>query len=102
MEENSKSTYINNKLLNYKRGVLKLELDLIDCNQKRYDLVKELAAALKQIEKVDNKCAELSGKIGQLSAFQVTYRRTITKLSSKVASLELEKNAESKKRYVFF
>ena len=28
LEENSKSTFIKDKLLNYKKGVLKLELDL--------------------------------------------------------------------------
>ena len=102
LEENSKSTFIKDKLLNYKKGVLKLELDLNDCNQKRYDLVKELAAASKQIEKGESKCTELSGKIAQLSSFQVTYRRTISKLNSKIGSLELERNEELTKKLVCF
>ena len=100
LEENSKSTFIKDKLKNYKKGFLKLELDLNDCNQKRYDLVKELAAASKQIEIGENKCNELSRKIAQLSSFQVTYRRTITNLKSKIGSLELERNEELTRKLV--
>ena len=98
LEENGNSNYIQDKLLSYKKGVLKLELDLNICNKKRFDLVKELSTAATQIENGDKKCTELAEKIVQLSSSQVSYKRTITKLTSKITTMELEKLAEWRKK----
>ncbi len=98
LEKNGNSNYIQDKLQSYKKGVLKLELDLNICNKKRFDLVKELSTAATQIENGDKKCTELAEKIVQLSSSQVSYKRTIAKLTSKITTMELEKLAEWRKK----
>lgn len=100
LEENSRSLSINSKLLHYKNLALKLEADLADCNQKRYNLVRTIANLEKQKEDVENNCVELTKKVAHLEGFRSYNKRSIQKLESRIASLEAEKLEKINELYV--